>query len=134
MDMESIQAAVSGALGAGGAAWISRLLFARMISSYDQLNAKQDQKLEELMKELSHARERLAVLDAFLVDARALRKDMEATAGTIRGEMQARDCYNQEDIASLRRDLYIAHERIRSLACGENDFSKIHVPEKINRR
>ncbi len=127
--------AALGALGGGaGVVWLAKLLIGRMITQYDKRHEEHAKKLDRLVEALNAALTRVAVLEAVLEDARRLRLEVEERVSKLRGELEAKHAGTVEEVADLRTDLWVAHERVRRLAGGDVDIEKIQKPERIARR
>lgn len=126
-------AAVGALAGGGGVAWLAKVLFSRMINQYDKRLDDQDERAEKLTEKLADAKESIAVLRAMFDDTKTMRTDFQAQVSKLEGEFKTRIAQATGEINDLRVDLYVAHERIRLLATGDTDLSKITKPEKIRR-
>lgn len=119
------------AVGAGGGVlWLARVLFKRMIDQYDKRHEEHAQALASVVKDLHAALTRLAVLEAVLADARAIRSELAAQ----RAELETRHAATVEEVRDLRADVWVAHERVRLLADGDVEIDKVKKPERMSRR
>jgi hypothetical protein len=130
MQQDQIQAltdAISTALAAAGGGGvfyaISKFFAVRAFEKQDQHNQK-----------LIQMEIRLAVLEAALEDCKSIRRDLEAGLGHLRGEVRASLDRQLEDLDDLKKDVFVAHERVRMIASGDTDISKVSTPQKIRRR
>lgn len=131
---DMIQSLVAAVAGGGGVAWLSRVLLGRMVSDYDKRHENHGDKIESMSEKVSASTIRIAVLESILEDTRRLRIDLEQRASSMRGEFESRFQTAFEEMESLRRDLFVAHERIRLLASGDSDLSKVQAPAAARRR
>lgn len=138
MDVQTASEVIPGALGAvaggGGVAWLTRVLLQRLIGQYDKILAGQSKKLEYLNEKFAAAQTEIAVLKSHLEDARRLRIDLEQRFASLKGEHDAKVESIRDEINELRRDIFIAHERIRAVANGDQEISKIQAPPIVRRR
>lgn len=131
---EALPGAVGAVTGGGIVAWLTKLLLGRMITQYDKRHDTHTRKIDALAEKLNLVATRLAVLETVLQDTRQLRIDLEQRFASLRGEQEAKHGSLHEELSDLRRDVYVAHERVRALATGDMEISKITAPPVVRRR
>lgn len=131
---DALPGAVGAVTGGGIVAWLTKLLLGRMISQYDRRHDQHARKIEAVAEKLNSLATRLAVLETVLQDTRQLRIDLEQRFASLRGEQDAKHVALSDEISELRRDIFVAHERVRALALGDTEISKIQAPPVVRRR
>lgn len=117
--IEAMPSVLGALLGGGFTGWIAKYTFTRIT-----------QKIDELEKQANSDNVRIAVLESLLADAKTLRAEVSVQ----RGQFETRFDDVREEVDDLRRDVYVAHERVRLLAQDDKDFTKVKTPIKIRRR
>lgn len=131
---QAAPAAIGAVAGGGGVLWIAKLLLGRMIEQYDKRHDDHQNKLERLAAQLADSEKTVAVLLAMFNDAKTLRVEMQALVSKLQGELETKHISTVEQVADLRADVFVAHERIRLLATGDEDITKVQKPNNIKRR
>ncbi len=142
---QALPTAAGAAVGGGGVFWFAKLSFRRMISQYDKkhdaheaslqkLRDLHEADLDKLKDSLANATTQVAVLLAIIEDTKRVRIEVQGAISKLEGEFTSRLAAMQENTDELRADLFVAHERIRLLATGDNDLSKIQKPQIVKRR
>lgn len=138
MNTDIITDAIPGAAGAvaggTGVAWLTKVLLGRMITQNDKRHDHHARKIDASLQKLNDQATKIAVLESHLEDARRLRIDLEQRFASLRGEYEAKFEAVIDEVQNLRRDVWVAHERLRSLAAGDLEISKIQAPPVVRRR
>lgn len=149
--------AVGGAVAGGGAVFLfAQAMLKRLIRQYDEKHKEHDTriqsqataydskiekvdseyaaKVEKLTDKLSTAQGEVAVLKAAIDDLKHLRADVATQTSRLQGELETKFQMLLDEVAELRADVFVAHERIRLVASGDMDLTKISKPERVRRR
>lgn len=124
---DGIWAALAAAGGGGLFIGICKYLVTRAISQHDEQQ-------KELIKTVGDLQVKIAVLESNRLDAKRLEKQIAIHLGKLRGRADAHAKATSKEVEDLRIDLSVAHDRIRLLAAGDTDFSKVRAPDKMRRR
>lgn len=149
---QAAPAAVGAIAGGGGVTLWAKLLFHRLISQYDKrldgidsainnMAAANALALKEMQSRIDTLKDRLAdataqarVFETLLKQATDLKPDLTGQIEKLRGEIETKQGSLADDVDDLRRDVFVAHERVRLLASGDTDLSKIQKPQTISKR
>lgn len=141
----AVPTAIGAGVGGGGVLWFAKMSFRRMISQYDKkhdshessltkLREAHEADLDKLRDSLADAKTQVAVLLAVIEDTKRVRVDVQGAISKLEGEFNSRLNAALENTDELRADLFVAHERIRLIASGDTDLSKIQKPNIVKRR
>lgn len=131
---QAAPAAVGAIAGGGGVLWIAKLLLGRMIEQYDKRHDDHASEQKKLSDRLAEAHTQIEVLKALFQDAKNLRVETQEKISKLEGQMEAKQNALLEEIRELRADVFVAHERIRYLASGNDDIETIQKPSNVKRR
>lgn len=131
---EAGPAAVGAIAGGGGVFWLAKFLLSRTIKQYDKNHEEHAQKLEKLSDKLIESQMQVAVLTSMFNEAKNIRLEISEKLVRVQGELETKYAATYSEVNDLRLDMFVAHERLRLLASGDNEITKIKKPESINRR
>lgn len=131
---QAAPAAVGALAGGGGVIWFAKMAFRRMILQYDKRHDQAQTDITALRKELADSEKNVAVLQAMFAEVKTMRVEVQGALSKLEGELNTRLTATTENLDELRADLFVAHERLRLLASGDNDLSKIQKPQIVKRR
>lgn len=131
---EVAPAAIGAAAGGGGVLWLAKMLLTRLLTQFDKKHDDHEDKLEKLSEKLAESQLQVAVLNAMFAEAKQLRVEVSEKMNRMQGEIEAKYLALTSEVKELRVDTFVAHERVRLLASGDLDISKVQKPDHITKR